>query len=171
MGWSVQQRGGVSVGLTSEGNRAFVERLGCYTEVVTYDEIGEIDNSRRSVVVDMAGNGAVLADVHNHFGDRLAHSMAIGGSHWESFGQQHKMAGPAPQFFFAPAQIEKRTRDWGDGEPMRRIGEAFTDYVTFADTWLEIDHATGRDVFAGAWHALVDGDVSPHIGLIRSMNG
>ena len=97
--------------------------------------------------------------------------MASGGSHWESFGQQHKMAGPAPQFFFAPAQIEKRTRDWGAGEPMRRIGEAFTDYVTFADTWLEIDHATGRDAFAGAWHALVDGDVAPHIGLIRSMNG
>ena len=103
MGWSVQQRGGVSVGLTSEGNRAFVERLGCYTEVVTYDEIGEIDADRRSVVVDMAGNGAVLADVHNHFGGALAHSMAIGGSHWESFGEQHELAGPAPQSFFAPA--------------------------------------------------------------------
>ena len=76
MGWSVQQRGGVSVGLTSEGNRAFVERLGCYTEVVTYDEIGELDADRRSVVVDMAGNGAVLADVHNHFGGTLAHGRA-----------------------------------------------------------------------------------------------
>jgi hypothetical protein len=170
MGWSVQQRGGVSVGLTSEANRAFVEGLGCYTEVVTYDEIGELDADRRSVVVDMAGNGAILAEVHNHFGGTLAHSMAIGGSHWESFGQQREMAGPAPQFFFAPAQIEKRTRDWGAGEPMRRISKAFADYVTFTDAWLELDHATGRDAFAGAWTALVDGDVAPHIGLIRSMS-
>ena len=46
MRWSVQQRGGVSVGLTSKVNRAFVERLGCYTEVFTYDEIGEIDADR-----------------------------------------------------------------------------------------------------------------------------
>ena len=48
---------------------------------------------------------------------------------------------------------------------MRRIGGAF------ADAWLAIDHTTGRDAFAGAWNALVDGDVAPHIGLIRSTNG
>ena len=52
---------------------------------------------------------------------------------------------------------------------MRRI-EAFADYVTFTDAWLEFDRATGRDAFAGAWTALVDGDVAPHIGLIRSMS-
>lgn len=170
MGWTVQQRGGVSVGLTSERNREFVEGLGCYTEVVTYDEIGEIDADRRSVVVDMAGNGKVLADVHNHFGGTLAHSMAIGGSHWESFGEQHEMAGPAPQFFFAPAQIEKRNGDWGAGEPMRRVGEAFAEYVQFTDSWLDVDHATGQDAFAGAWNDLVDGNVDPNVGITRSLN-
>ena len=103
---------------------------------------------------------AFLADVHNHFGGTLAHrwqSAAVIGSRSVS----SEMAGPAPQFFFAPAQIEKRT-EISAGEPMRRIGEAFADYVTFTDAWLVIDHATGRDAFAGRG-ALVDGDVAPHI--------
>ena len=78
----------------------------------------------------------MLADVHNHFGGALAYSMAIGGSHWESFGNRPEMAGPTPEFFFAPGQIEKRNRDWGSGEPMRRVMEAFAKYVTFTDEWL-----------------------------------
>ena len=170
MGWTVQQRGGHSIGLTSERNRTFVEGLGCYSEVVTYDEIASIDADRRSVVVDMAGNGQVLAEVHNHFGGTLAHSMAIGGSHWESFGDRPEMAGPAPEFFFAPAQIEKRNADWGSGEPMRRVMEAFADYVTFTDDWLTVDHATGAEALSGAWDALVSGDVGPEVGLTRSLN-
>ena len=170
MGWTVSERGGHAIGLTSERNRAFVEELGCYAEVVTYDEIGSIDADRRSVVVDMAGNGQVLADVHNHFGGTLAHSMAIGGSHWESFGDRPEMAGPTPEFFFAPGQIEKRNRDWGSGEPMRRVMEAFAKYVTFTDEWLTIKHDTGADALSGAWDSLVDGQVGPGVGLTRSLN-
>ena len=171
MACTVDQRGGHAVGLTSERNREFVEGLGCYAEVVTYDAIGSIDADRRSVVVDMAGNGQVLADVHNHFGGTLAHSMAIGGSHWESFGDRPEMSGPAPEFFFAPAQIEKRNSDWGSGEPMRRVMDAFADYVAFTDDWLTIDHANGPDALSGAWDALVGGEIGPEIGLTRSLNG
>lgn len=170
MGWNVSQRGGHAIGLTSERNRAFVEGLGCYHEVVTYDEIASIDADRRSVVVDMAGNGQVLASIHNHFGGTLAHSMAIGGSHWESFGDRPEMAGPSPEFFFAPAQIEKRNTDWGAGEPMRRVGEAFAEYVTFSDEWLTIDHAAGPDALVEAWDSLVGGQVGPEVGLTRTLN-
>lgn len=170
MGWNVSQRGGHAIGLTSERNRAFVEGLGCYHEVVTYDEIATIDADRRSVVVDMAGNGQVLASIHNHFGGTLAHSMAIGGSHWESFGDRPEMAGPSPEFFFAPAQIEKRNTDWGAGEPMRRVGEAFAEYVTFSDEWLTIDHAAGPDALVEAWDSLVGGQVGPEVGLTRTLN-
>lgn len=169
LGWTVQQRGGLSVGLTSERNREFVEGLGCYSEVVTYDDIGAIDAARRSVVVDMAGNGQLLADVHNHFGGELAHSMAIGGSHWESFGDRPEMAGPNPEFFFAPTQIEKRNADWGAGEPMRRVGEAFADYVRFTDDWLEIDQGAGTEALESAWNGLVAGEIAPTTGIMRSL--
>ena len=169
MGWTVQQRGGLSIGLTSERNREFVEGLGCYSEVITYENIASIDNARRSVVVDMAGNGQLLADVHNHFGGELAYSMAIGGSHWESFGDRPEMAGPTPTFFFAPGQIEKRNTDWGSGEPMRRVAKAFAAYMQFTDQWLDIETADGPDALTDAWTGLVDGTIAPTIGLMRSL--
>jgi len=169
MAWTVHQRGGVSVGLTSEGNRAFVEALGCYSEVLTYDEITALDTTRRTVVVDMAGNGRLLAAVHNHFGGALAYSMAIGGSHWESFGDRPEMAGPAPVFFFAPGQIEKRNADWGLGEPMRRVAHAFDSFVEFTDAWLDVQTDTGPDALVEAWNGLVDGTITPATGLMRSL--
>ena len=81
LAWTIAQRGGHAIGLTSARHEAFVNQLGCYAEVIPYDEIGSINTDRRSVVVDMAGNGQVLAAIYNHFGGSLAHSMAVGGSH------------------------------------------------------------------------------------------
>jgi len=66
------KRGGHrAVGLTSERNRAFVEGLGLYDQVTTYDEIDQLDSSVASGMVDMAGSGTVRTNVHNHFADNL----------------------------------------------------------------------------------------------------
>ncbi|WP_163359516.1 DUF2855 family protein, partial [Escherichia coli] len=51
------------VGLTSPGNRAFVEQVGYFDRVVTYDAIGGLDAAVASVYVDMAGSAAVLTQV------------------------------------------------------------------------------------------------------------
>ena len=169
LAWTVQQRGGLSVGLTSERNRAFVEALGCYSEVITYDEITTINTARRAVVVDMAGDGQLLAALHNHFRGELAYSMAVGGSHWEAFGARPAMAGPTPTFFFAPGRLEKRNSDWGSGEPMRRVAKAFAAYVEFTDQWLDVRIGNGPDALAGAWDGLVEGNITPATGLMRSL--
>lgn len=171
LGWCLQQRGSHSVALTSETNRAFVESLGCYDEVITYDHIDELDPARPSAVVDMAGNNQVLAAIHHHFGDNLTYSCAVGASHWEHFGagSGEPLPGPAPTFFFAPAQIEKRNAEWGDGEVMRRLGEQWSAYVDFADTWLEVERGNGADDLDAAWMSLVEGAQPPHRGLIQSL--
>jgi hypothetical protein len=48
------------VGLTSPSNSQFVENLGCYDEVISYDELSNVDYSVGSVMVDMAGNREIL---------------------------------------------------------------------------------------------------------------
>ena len=58
------------VGLTSQGNRAFVESLGLYDEVLTYERAGELTR-RPTAYVDMAGNREVLAAVHQRLADDL----------------------------------------------------------------------------------------------------
>ena len=102
------------VGLTSAGNAAYVEALGLYDRVVTYDAIGAMDAGVASAMVDMAGNPQVAASVHNHFGDALEgidrrRQIALG------FGRQDAtpMAGPPRQMFFAPGRSEKRIGEWG----------------------------------------------------------
>src|SRR5258705_13175345 len=44
------------IGLTSAGNTAFVKSLGCYDEVVTYDNVSSLPTSSAVAYVDMAGN-------------------------------------------------------------------------------------------------------------------
>ncbi len=111
------QREGVElVGLTSAGNREFVEGLGIYGRTVTYDEIGSLDKGP-ATYVDISGDGAVRQAVHSHFGDDLVHSMAVGITHWEELGAgQGDLPGPAPAFFFAPSRVEKRSEDWGPAD-------------------------------------------------------
>ena len=113
------------VGLTSARNRAFTEGLGCYDEVRTYDEIGALPTTGKAVYVDMSGNASVRSAIHTRFGDELAYSCSVGGTHWENLGGGGALPGPRPQLFFAPAQIKKRATEWGPAELQSRVGKAW----------------------------------------------
>ncbi|MCU1602259.1 MAG: hypothetical protein JWO22_2968, partial [Frankiales bacterium] len=66
------------IGLTSAGNKAFTESLGCYEQVVTYDEVADLEPSK-AVYVDVAGNTDLRRAVH----ERLVplHSAVVGAAH------------------------------------------------------------------------------------------
>ena len=101
------------IGLTSPANAEFVGGLGIYDRCVGYDAIDSLGSGPASFV-DIAGDAAVRHAVHSHYGDRLAHSMAVGISHWEDLeGDGEELPGPRPAFFFAPDRVVKRSADWG----------------------------------------------------------
>jgi len=164
------RRGARVVGLTSPGNRAFVEGLGCYDAVVGYDEadrLAAVAGPGPSVYVDIAGNADVRAAAHRSLVDGLARSLTVGGTHWdhiagEAAGDQ---PGPAPEFFFAPTQIAKRTDEWGADELDRRMGEAWDAYAGWADGWLERRRLAGAEAVTAAWQELVGGGTDPRVGL------
>lgn len=101
------------IGLTSAGNKEFVESLGIYSDVVEYKNLGDIPASQKTVFVDMAGNGQLLHDVHHYFQDNLKYSCMVGGTHWEDRQAQHDLPGAKPEFFFAPTQGQKRVKEVG----------------------------------------------------------
>lgn len=158
-----------AVGITSARNVEFVEGLGLYGTVVTYDDVESLDAGVRSVVVDMAGNGPVLARIHEHFAGTLGYSCRVGATHWEASGGRADLPGPTPEFFFAPGQAEKRNAEWGPGELDRRIGSAFTAFVDDAPRWLSVQHGTGPGAIRAAYLELLNGDASPEVGHILSM--
>ncbi len=167
-----ERSGHRSVGLTSERNRTFVEGLGLYDQTITYDEIDQLDASVASALVDMAGSGPVRAAVHIHFGDRLVTSLTVGVTHWEdqAHGDADPLPGPAPEFFFAPAQSAKRTKEWGADELNRRIGAAFGALLDGTDRWLTVERRTGPDGIEATYRDLLEGRADPSAGFICSMD-
>lgn len=156
------------VGLTSPGNTAFTENLGYCDDVLTYDQIEDIAQ-RPSVYVDMAGNAAVKRRIHAHLDQELKYSCAVGLSHWDKFEPPKDLAGPKPQFFFAPAQIAKRREDWGPGVVEQKITAATQKIAADAGRWLKLEQHSGLEAAMKAYAALAAGKADPSIGHIVNL--
>lgn len=165
-------RDGVDVvGVTSAGNREFVEGIGFYDSVVVYDEIDTIANDGGAVSIDMAGNADALAAVHHRFGDRLAYSMTVGRSHHDAPpASAEKMDGPEPQLFFAPSEIGRRQEDWGRDEYAQRCSDALAMFVEGSSEWLRVENRVGPTATEAAWADVHDGAVAPDVGLVATVH-
>lgn len=161
-------RGSV-IGLTSARNRDFVERLGCYDEVVSYDALETLTDTSPAVLVDMAGNRDVVATVHGRLGDRLRYSCSVGATHWESKPVSEDLPGPTPEFFFAPARVVKRTEDWGGSGLQERLGRSWDEFSAFSDDWLAVIRHRGPQALERIYLDLLGGHIDPAEGHIVSL--
>jgi hypothetical protein len=157
-----------AIGLTSARNAEFVRKLGFYDEVVLYDQVTSLA-SEPAVFVDMAGNGAVTAAVHRHFGDELRYDCQIGATHWSAERGSERLPGPKPEFFFAPGQIVKRTQDWGAQELAKRIAGAWTKFCDASDAWLHVVRGSGREALEQVYQETLAGRTRPADGHILSL--
>jgi hypothetical protein len=170
-----QREGTEVIALTSPGNREFVEGTGVYASTLGYDEIVELPR-RRSVYVDMSGDGEVRAKVHEHLGDSLAHDCAVGASHWEQLGagfggSPGELPGPPPQVFFAPTRISKRIKDWGPAEVNERVVAAWKPFVEWSGGWLRVERREGADAVKETYLEVLDGRIKPADGHVISLDG
>jgi hypothetical protein len=156
------------VGLTSKRNASFVEGLGCYDRVVTYDGVTTVSKAEPIVLVDMAGDSGVIRAVHEHFRD-LRYSCLVGVTHWERLQWDLDVPGPTPTFFFAPTQFQKRVAAWGPEELQRRIGAAWRPFVESTDGWLKVVHGRGRGDVERVYRETLEGETSPEEGHILSL--
>lgn len=154
-----------TVGLTSQRNVEFVERTGALDGVITYADLEAIA-PLASVYVDMAGDSGVKRRLHAHLGDRLKHSSAVGLSHWDAFDPGADLPGPKPQFFFAPAQAEKRRADWGAAEVDRRIASAWRRVAATAGDWMAVRLHDSLDAAVPVYQDLAAGRADPGDGHI-----
>ncbi len=165
------------LGLTSRGNVAFVESLGCYDRAVRYDEVGTLDADMPVVYVDFAGDRVLRANLHRHFRDAMRHSAAVGSSHWdaERADDQDPLPGAKPVFFFAPAQIRKRTGEWGAEGFQQRFAEAWHGFVARVAAaerpWMRVTHDVGPAAAERVYRTLLDGRADPVEGKVVSLVG
>ena len=174
--FQLHQRQGMEViGLTSPANVAFCESLGCYDRVLTYDALDQIAADTPCVYVDFAGNGGLREAIHSRF-SQLKYSSSIGGTHVEQLaasGAGKHLPGPRPTLFFAPAQIKKRSAEWGPEEFGRRMvaaWEAFLAQVANPQApWLRTVHHQGGAAALAAYASVLGGKGDPRVGAIVSL--
>ena len=160
------------IGLTSPGNVAFCASLGCYDEIVTYDDITQLPANLPCTYVDMAGNAALRQKIHTHF-QALKYSCSVGGTHVGELGGAKGLPGPKPSLFFAPAQIAKRRDDWGGAVLNQRLVQSWQAFASRAvepgAPWIEVDHHSLASAPA-AYTSLLQGQMSPRSGQVWSLS-
>jgi hypothetical protein len=157
------------IGLTSASNTKFVESLGCYDEVVTYDRVTSLPSDVPVAFVDMAGNSELRERLHRHFGDRMKYSGRIELTHRSSSPDEPQLPGAKPTWFFAPDQIRKRAGEWGPGGVDARFGAAWAGFAPKLDQWLTVVEGCGPSAVQAAYLDTINGRVPPDQGHILSL--
>ena len=171
--FQLAQRPGIEViGLTSPANQAFCESLGCYSRVLTYDQLDQVAADAACVYVDFAGNAGLRQQIHTRFG-QLKYSCSIGGTHVEQLGGAKDLPGPRATLFFAPAQIKKRNADWGAAELGKRLVQAWQAFsgraTDAAAPWLVVQQHQGPQAVQAAYAQVLAGRGDPRTGHMLSL--
>ena len=171
--FQLAQRPSVQViGLTSQANRSFCESLGCYHRVVAYEDLEQLDAATPCVYIDFAGSVALRQRIHQHC-TQLAYSCAVGASHVGDLGGAGQLPGPRPTMFFAPAQVKKRTGEWGvQGLNDRLVAawQAFSNAVQAPpQPWITVQQHLGPQATQALFLDLLRGQGDPRTGHIASM--
>ncbi|MEN8722362.1 MAG: DUF2855 family protein [Alphaproteobacteria bacterium] len=157
-----------TIGLTSATNKGFVEGLGFYDQVLTYDQIDALPNVA-SAFVDMSGNGVVVAGVHNHLADNLKDSCIVGMTHWDQGRAEGELPGPPPTMFFAPTEIAKKVAELGPEEATRRRDEKVYKIIKGATDWLTINQVSGGNAAVQVMNDFVANKISPDQGYVLTV--
>ena len=159
------------IGLTSASNSDFVTSLGCYDEVITYDELDQVDCSQGSVMVDMAGNRDILGTLHGALGDNMLKCLTVGMTHWDNETTAEDALGQAmlrdrTEFFFAPAHIQKRIADWGHEGYSEKTNLFMVARALQSKDWMQVKEISGLEEFIKTYEEVVAGNINPNEGII-----
>ncbi|MCE7999241.1 MAG: DUF2855 family protein [Rhodobiaceae bacterium] len=170
LAWSLkhQKSDARSIGLTSKGNRSFVEGLGIYDEVQTYGDLQTDPTLKTAIFVNVAGNGALCSEIHVALGDRLVESVALGATHRAPDDGTLPMPGPAPELFFIPTVAEDRAAEEGFDTSHRKFADAWHTFTPWASSWLELQNARGIEGIEGSYRRVLDAEVAPQQAIICS---
>jgi hypothetical protein len=161
----LQGKGPVITGLTSPGNVAFTESLGCYDRVLSYDAAGELSADAPTAYLDVSGSADVRARLHAYLGNRLVHEAVVGVTSQELGGSQ-ALTGPRTTVFFAPDQMRKRTADWGRELLDQRFAEAWRRFAPTVEGWVDVVEQQGPKALQAVWLEVLAGGSAPRTGHV-----
>lgn len=160
---------GQVVGLTSTGNVDFVKALKCCEKIVVYGDEAQIDTSKSSAFVDMSGNGELVKTLHEHLQNNMVQSIGVGATHWNEKRARGDMPGAKPAFFFAPAQMDKRDKEWGEGMLFLKAFAAGAQLAASIKDIMNVELIEGPQDVEQIWKDMLDNKVSARRGIMASL--
>lgn len=159
------------IGLTSEKNLEFVKNLNCYDEVIAYDCLSDVNFNLKSVMVDMAGSRKILGTLHGSLADKMLKCLTVGMTHWDNEVTAEDALGQAmlrerTEFFFAPAHIQKRVKDWGHEGYNQKTSEFMKTRSIQSADWMQVKKIIGLENFISTYEKFVNGNINPSEGII-----
>ena len=163
------------IGLTSQKNLDFVNNLNCYDEVITYDQLSKVNFNLKSVMVDMAGSREILGTLHGSLGNKMLKCLTVGMTHWDNEVTAEDALGQAmlrerTEFFFAPAHIQKRVKDWGYEGYNQKTDEFMEARSNQSIDWMTVKEIAGLENFISTYEKFVRGDINPNEGIIVELS-
>ncbi len=157
------------IGMTSAGNEAFVKGLEVYDAVCRYDNMGDIDTSVATVIVDMSGNSELLGALHEKLGDNMRQTVNVGLTHWDKAAGNDKIITERSGMFFAPGHIQQRSAELGAAEYNRRSAEFVRSGIERSSAWLKLTVHQGLDGLSEIYADVCGGRSAPVEGQIIEM--
>ncbi len=159
------------IGLTASKNIDFVESLGCYDEVISYNQLEKVNSDIKSVMVDMAGNREILGTLHDSLKDNMLKCITVGMTHWDSETTAEDALGQLmirdrTEFFFAPDHIQKRISDWGSEGYNQRTSAFMNTRAKQSIEWMNIKEISGLHEFVKTYDEVIRGHINPDEGII-----
>lgn len=130
------------IGLTSKSNLQFVRDTYCYDEVVSYDDAKSLTFSGENWVLDFAGNKSLLLQLQHNMDPQQDNLVFIGATDVEA--QSDKPDGELNgELFFAPAQVKKRTNEWGSSGFLQQYAGAWLAFSKHIEHLITTQHHEG----------------------------
>ena len=158
------------IGLTSKANRTFVEALGCYDHVITYDSIDDLFDESWTAYLDFAGSRQLRVAVRKAVGPNLLFDLSVGMAHWAETRFAEVFESPTVTSYSAPSMIQRRSEAIGREEYFRLYAEAWRGFAPHASASVEFVESIGLGALATAYQDTASGTVSLATGLIVRPN-
>ena len=156
-----------TVAVTSEGHQAFVEGLGRYDEVLTYDAVESASVTAPAVLIDFTGSAKWLGVVYQLFAPSLCYGALIGFTHPNPDDKAPPgLPDPQPEFFFTPVIEDQAIAEHGPDAYYARYHASETRFLRRMATWLTVRGGQGPADVADAFRCLLAGDQEPEVGRV-----
>ena len=155
-----------TVGLTSASNKPFVEGLELYDSVVSYLDISDQIKNIPSIIVDMAGNGELLGDLHTLLGENMHQTISVGLTHWNTERRDSRVVKDRTAFFFAPSRIQTRMKEWGADVFGEKSGQFAKDAAANSSKWLDLQNYNRLDQLNQVYNVIREGKAKPDMGIL-----